>query len=48
VALRERADDIPLLVEYFTDHYSRNTGKSIRRVPVVLELQAGASIDTIV
>jgi transcriptional regulator with GAF, ATPase, and Fis domain len=31
-ALRERADDIPLLVEYFIDRYARNTGKTIRRV----------------
>jgi formate hydrogenlyase transcriptional activator len=31
-ALRERADDIPLLVEYFIDHYARKAGKTIRRV----------------
>jgi formate hydrogenlyase transcriptional activator len=31
-ALRERADDIPLLVEYFTDRYARKAGKTIRRV----------------
>ena len=31
-ALRERADDIPLLVEYFIDRYSRKAGKTIRRV----------------
>ena len=31
-ALRERADDITLLVEYFIDRYARNTGKTIRRV----------------
>jgi PAS domain S-box-containing protein len=31
-ALRERADDISLLVEYFIDRYSRKTGKTIRRV----------------
>ena len=31
-ALRERADDIPLLVEYFIDRYARKTGKTIRRV----------------
>jgi PAS domain S-box-containing protein len=31
-ALRERADDIPVLVEYFIDRYSRNAGKTIRRV----------------
>jgi PAS domain S-box-containing protein len=30
--LRERADDIPLLVEYFIDRYARKAGKSIRRV----------------
>ena len=31
-ALRERADDIPLLVEYFIDRYARKAGKVIRRV----------------
>ena len=31
-ALRERADDIPLLVEYFIDRYARNAAKTIRRV----------------
>jgi PAS domain S-box-containing protein len=31
-ALRERADDIPLLVEYFIDRYSRKTGKRLRRI----------------
>ena len=31
-ALRERADDIPLLVEYFIDRYARMAGKTIRRV----------------
>src|SRR5262245_30044353 len=31
-ALRERADDIPLLVEYFIDRYARKAGKSIRQV----------------
>ena len=30
--LRERADDIPLLVEYFVDRYARQAGKSIRRI----------------
>jgi transcriptional regulator with GAF, ATPase, and Fis domain len=30
--LRERADDIPLLVEYFIDRYARKAGKPIRRV----------------
>jgi len=30
--LRERVDDIPLLVEYFIDRYARKAGKSIRRV----------------
>jgi len=30
--LRERADDIPLLVEYFVDRYARKAGKAIRRV----------------
>jgi transcriptional regulator with GAF, ATPase, and Fis domain len=31
-ALRERADDIPLLVEYFIDRYARKAGKTLRRV----------------
>src|SRR5262249_60730619 len=31
-ALRERAEDIPLLVEYFIDRYARSTGKTIRRI----------------
>jgi formate hydrogenlyase transcriptional activator len=31
-ALRERTDDIPLLVEYFIDRYARKAGKVIRRV----------------
>jgi formate hydrogenlyase transcriptional activator len=31
-ALRERTDDIPLLVEYFIDRYARKAGKTIRRV----------------
>ena len=30
--LRDRSEDIPLLVEYFVDRYSRNTGKRIKRV----------------
>jgi DNA-binding NtrC family response regulator len=30
--LRERVDDIPLLVEYFIDRYARKEGKTIRRV----------------
>ncbi len=30
--LRERREDIPLLVEYFIDRYARKAGKSIRRV----------------
>jgi len=30
--LCERADDIPLLVEYFIDRYARKAGKAIRRV----------------
>jgi len=30
--LRDRADDIPLLVEYFIDRYARKAGKKIRRV----------------
>jgi formate hydrogenlyase transcriptional activator len=31
-ALRERPDDIPLLVEYFIDRYGRKAGKTLRRV----------------
>lgn len=31
-ALRERADDIPVLVGYFIDRYARKSGKTIRRV----------------
>jgi transcriptional regulator with GAF, ATPase, and Fis domain len=31
-ALRERAEDVPLLVEYFIDRYARKAGKTIRRV----------------
>jgi formate hydrogenlyase transcriptional activator len=31
-ALRERTEDIPLLVEYFIDRYARLAGKTIRRV----------------
>jgi DNA-binding NtrC family response regulator len=31
-ALRERREDIPLLVEYFIDRYSSKTGKKIRRI----------------
>ncbi len=30
--LRERADDIPVLVEYFIDRFARKAGKTIRRV----------------
>jgi PAS domain S-box-containing protein len=30
--LRERVDDIPVLVEYFIDRYARKAGKTIRRV----------------
>lgn len=30
--LRERREDIPLLVEYFIDRYARNTGKTLRRI----------------
>jgi transcriptional regulator with GAF, ATPase, and Fis domain len=30
--LRDRQDDIPLLVEYFTDRYARKAGKKIREV----------------
>jgi DNA-binding NtrC family response regulator len=31
-ALRQRKEDIPLLVEYFIDRYARKIGKDIRRV----------------
>ena len=31
-SLRERREDIPLLVEYFIDHYARKAGKNIKRV----------------
>jgi PAS domain S-box-containing protein len=31
-SLRERREDIPLLVEYFIDRYARKAGKSIKRV----------------
>jgi PAS domain S-box-containing protein len=31
-ALRDRADDIPLLVEYFIDRYARKAGKALRRI----------------
>src|SRR4030095_12189585 len=31
-ALRERAEDVPLLVEYFIDRYARKAGKTSRRV----------------
>ena len=31
-SLRERREDIPLLVEYFIDSYARKAGKSIKRV----------------
>lgn len=30
--LRERKEDIPILVEYFIDRYSRKTGKKIRNI----------------
>ena len=30
--LRERAEDIPLLVEYFVGRYAKGTGKNIRRI----------------
>ncbi len=30
--LRERTEDIPLLVKYFIERYARKAGKSIRRV----------------
>jgi formate hydrogenlyase transcriptional activator len=30
--LRERREDIPVLVEHFVDHYARKAGKPIRRV----------------
>src|SRR5260370_15137267 len=30
--LRERREDIPLLVEYFIDRFARKAGKKIRRI----------------
>jgi PAS domain S-box-containing protein len=37
--LREKASDIPLLVEYFLDKYSADTGKSVKEIqPEALEL----------
>ena len=30
--LRERSEDIPLLIEYFVDRYARKAGKSIRQI----------------
>jgi formate hydrogenlyase transcriptional activator len=31
-SLRERVDDIPLLVEYFVDRYAKKTGKEIKKI----------------
>jgi len=31
--LRERAEDIPILVEYLVDHYAKQVGKTIRNIP---------------
>ena len=31
-SLRERSEDIPLLIEYFVDRYARKAGKSIRQI----------------
>ena len=31
-SLRERADDIPLLVEYFVGRYAKEAGKNIRHI----------------
>jgi formate hydrogenlyase transcriptional activator len=31
-SLRERREDIPLLVEYFIDRYARKAGKNIKRI----------------
>ena len=31
-SLRERADDIPVLVEYLVDRYAKSAGKSIRHI----------------
>jgi transcriptional regulator with PAS, ATPase and Fis domain len=31
-SLRERREDIPLLIEYFIDRYARRAGKNIKRV----------------
>jgi transcriptional regulator with PAS, ATPase and Fis domain len=30
--LRERKEDVPLLVEYFIDRFARKAGKKIRRI----------------
>jgi transcriptional regulator with GAF, ATPase, and Fis domain len=44
-SLRERREDIPLLVEYFIDRYARKAGKKIRRVnKKTLELLAVLSL----
>lgn len=32
-SLKERADDIPVLVEYFIDRFGRKTGKRFRKIP---------------
>jgi formate hydrogenlyase transcriptional activator len=33
-ALRERPEDIPLLVSHFVDHYSKRMGKTVTKVPI--------------
>ncbi len=38
-SLRERADDIPLLVEYFLERYAKSTGKRLSRIkPDTIEI----------
>ncbi len=37
-ALRQRAEDIPLLAEYFLDKYNRENGKTVRITPEVLDV----------
>src|SRR5207247_5529446 len=43
-SLRERVDDIPLLVEYLIERYAKKAGKKLRRISkkTLAELQAYA------